>query len=436
MLFCSLSLRRLSLRYFDYQFTNLSFHNPLITNLSVNASFFNSRYFSETVIKEEIKIEQEYDVIHTAEDCKDWIKKIQINIRKLTEDTEIWFAIDTEYQTISPAKSNVRNSNLLMIQIYGNPINSNDKSIMDKPMIFQIAHPSGIDFKSHADMTEKHSINKELFQELSDCFLCSNKYHKIYHYYSADYHSINNEYIKLKWNNYQLKGFVCDTFHMARLLNAGNEEYNLKYLSEYYLSSDLTKSETFFEYASNEFPDEKIKPLDAQQLMTNYPERFYSYAGRDATSTFELAKILKQNLMKNECQLQQYQQITETQKFLNNNVINAWDIYESDWRPFAQILVDMESNGFCVDLQHLKKEEKNAEQRMMENFEKFRAWAVQVTDYAHVKDINCLSKIQLGHLFFGGSDSEMEIKIINSKSEFYKKKVVLPVKKCIHLAFL
>ena len=138
--------------------------------------------------------------------------------------------------------------------------------------------------------------------------------------------------------------------------------------------------------------------------------------------TFELACKLKQLLLDKSCELQIYDK---------SELCNLWNIYESIWRPFGQLLVEMESNGFHIDAEYLKKLETESVQEKTEYLDEFVKWAEYITNDPNMKYINPQSRVQLGYFFFGDDKDEV---VINYGSKAMKENPELKAKKSFHLS--
>ena len=93
-----------------------------------------------------------------------------------------------------------------------------------------------------------------------------------------------------------------------------------------------------------------------------------------------------------------------------HNDCKLWNIYESIWRPFGELLVEMESNGFHINSEYLHNLETTSTTKKQEHIDEFLKWAEDITQDPNVKYINTQSKTQLGYLFFGDEKDEIKIK--------------------------
>ncbi|KAJ8532589.1 hypothetical protein K7X08_012512 [Anisodus acutangulus] len=77
-----------------------------------------------------------------------------------------------------------------------------------------------------------------------------------------------------------------------------------------------------------------------------------------------------------------------------------YEFYEKYWRPFGEILVQMETEGVLVDRAYLAEIEKVAKAEQLVAVNRFRNWAAKYC--ADAKHMNVGSDTQLRQLFFGG----------------------------------
>ena len=78
---------------------------------------------------------------------------------------------------------------------------------MEKPVIFQLYDQ------------DSNDLNFDLLRSIQE-FLTDPTYSKVFHNYSVDALSINNELRRL-CPTLKLEGFAADTMHLARLYDAG-----------------------------------------------------------------------------------------------------------------------------------------------------------------------------------------------------------------------
>jgi DNA polymerase-1 len=85
---------------------------------------------------------------------------------------------------------------------------------------------------------------------------------------------------------------------------------------------------------------------------------------------------------------------------------SMYDFYEEYWRPFAAVLVKMETSGMLVDRAYLSKIEKVAVEQRKLAADKFRKWASKYCPDAKYMNVN--SDTQIRQLFFGGTENKYD----------------------------
>ena len=277
-------------------------------------------------------------------------------------------------------KSNFGNTKMGLVQIHGGYIDDiNDKTIMSRPVIF----------KTFNQCSRKY--NYDVLGVLMD-FMCNPYFLKTYHWYTMDYHTIKNafkEYITEQEINrdIQIRGFMADTYHMSRLYDSAVEEDNLMYLSKKFNPLGTIKFEKI-----------NIPPREVLEHIDN--EEFLSYAAKDAMVTFELSSELKRKLTNATCKLGIYDDAEE---------VSLWDLYYDSWKPFGQLLVEMEEHGIKINESLVTKHQENTQNDIDRELKKFHQWAGKVCKNGNY--MNLSSRAQLGHFFFGQSHQKLELKI-------------------------
>jgi len=84
----------------------------------------------------------------------------------------------------------------------------------------------------------------------------------------------------------------------------------------------------------------------------------------------------------------------------DGDIQTLWDFYEQRWRPFGQMLVDMERWGVKVDTQYLASLEPVANSDSEKEREKFLEWAT--TKFEDASLMNPSSDKQMQIFLFGG----------------------------------
>jgi DNA polymerase-1 len=230
---------------------------------------------------------------------------------------------------------------------------------------------------NYADSLELVQVFKDYFEDP--------KYLKVWHNYGFDRHIFNNHGINIQ-------GFGGDTLHMARMYDTSKmpNEFSLQKLSEiyhddlikmrkYYLDyfikqnpSDKTKIDSYRTYEN--FNDGALKKIDMKKLFQSkkilangeegksyvmpdieelhttpkYITNWITYSVLDAEVTYYLRDIFQ-------LLLQSLPSKTHTHKnpvghFYKNN----YDLYLNYWRPFGELMTEMERNGIKIEVEYLK----------------------------------------------------------------------------------
>ncbi|KAJ8443205.1 hypothetical protein Cgig2_017198 [Carnegiea gigantea] len=222
---------------------------------------------------------------------------------------------------------------------------------------------------------------------------------KVWHNYSFDCHVVENYGIRLS-------GFHADTMHMARLWDSSRQMaggYSLEALTgdpKVMYENRIHPDEDLMGKISMKtiFGRRKIKkdgsagkiisipPVEDLQREERQP--WICYSSLDSMSTLKLYHSLKSKLSK--------------MPWLMNGKRRGsmLKFYENYWRPFGELLVQMETEGVLVDRTYLAEVEKVAiaEQKIAANC--FRSWASRYCRDA--KYMNVGSDTQLRQLLFGG----------------------------------
>lgn len=135
-----------------------------------------------------------------------------------------------------------------------------------------------------------------------------------------------------------------------------------------------------------------IPPVEELQRDERIP--WICYSALDARSTLKLYESLKSHLSK------MLWKVDGVQMRGPVSEKTMYDFYEEYWRPFGELLVQMESEGMLVDRAYLAEIEEvaKAEQEIAVN--RFRKWASRYCPDA--KNMNVGSDAQLRQLLFGG----------------------------------
>ena len=184
----------------------------------------------------------------------------------------------------------------------------------------------------------------------------------------------------------------------------------------------------------------------ANITVAEKPYEYYQYSAKDPLATVELYLKLRHYLQQTPAELQLYNfrkdskfitstlasvrsSVDQSQSASYNNLkqnirridpnVTLWDVYETYWLPFGQLLVDMEETGFQLDSDHLKAKEKEAIEKKDILFDKFKKWAISMDSRAEL--LNVTSRPQMGHFFFaekGSHGPEMTVRKEIEEEEF------------------
>ncbi|KAL9232653.1 hypothetical protein vseg_007735 [Gypsophila vaccaria] len=239
---------------------------------------------------------------------------------------------------------------------------------------------------------------KDILAEFSSFFEDSS-IKKVWHNYSFDCHVVENYGISSS-------GFHADTMHMARLWDSSRRTeggYSLEALtrdprvmneSKMYRGEDLIgkiSMKTIFgrRKIKKDGSLGKIVSLPSvEELQIEEREPWICYSSLDAMSTLKLYESLKSKLSKMPWVMN------------GRSIGNMFHFYEKYWRPFGELLVQMETEGMLVDRAYLSEVERVAIAEQQIAADRFRNWASKYCPDA--RHMNVGSDTQLRQLFFGG----------------------------------
>eukprot|EP01103_Thecamoeba_quadrilineata_P007290 TRINITY_DN1712_c1_g1_i1.p1 TRINITY_DN1712_c1_g1~~TRINITY_DN1712_c1_g1_i1.p1 ORF type:complete len:821 (-),score=173.14 TRINITY_DN1712_c1_g1_i1:74-2536(-) len=225
---------------------------------------------------------------------------------------------------------------------------------------------------------------------------------KTWHNYSFDRHVLYNHAI-------DVKGFGADTMHMARLWDSSRLTkggYSLEALSNTLLPSTSRKIPYPDLFGHNKIrvdgTEGKVRvvpPVDEIQRTGKFLAQWVDYSANDAKVTWDLRNVLEEKLH----ELPWWRQKT------------MFHFYDDYWRPFGELLTDMEREGVRVDLDHLAQIESEA-RRDKEGLESnFRNWLEKVSGPDVAWKMNINSDNQLRHLLFGEAGTVKEFEVLNEE---------------------
>eukprot|EP00250_Pteridium_aquilinum_P010412 c19366_g1_i1 orf=224-3553(-) len=243
--------------------------------------------------------------------------------------------------------------------------------------------------------------NEELLNMFKEYFEDSS-IKKVWHNFSFDRHVLANHGIRAA-------GFYADTMHLARLWHSGRKGAEGSYSLES-LTSDLkamngvhdwdaqtlTKKTSMVElFGSNKLrKDGKegstrvVPPVEELQRSESLREKWICYSSGDALCTWRLWESLHEQLKKRDW-------------YFQNEVRGSmYNFYCRFWRPFGELLAEMEGHGMLVDREYLAEIEKVACKERAISISRFRKWAAKYSSNAQY--INVTSDAQIRQLLFGG----------------------------------
>ncbi|EGG16650.1 mitochondrial DNA polymerase A [Cavenderia fasciculata] len=307
------------------------------------------------------------DYVLTDEEVKDYLPNdvTCVNTVEHAREIDVYHACDTEVIDIDvKEQSPIGHGKIICFSIYCGP-----------DIDFGTGSRIWVDILgSNGD--EILQIFKEYFEDES--------IFKVWHNYAFDRHVFYN-------HNIDVVGFGGDTMLMARLWDASRMMrggYSLEGLTKDLLDKHKTNMDDLFgqpKLKSDGTPGKGIilPPLEHLQRSSKHLTKWIEYSSRDAEVTWMLRENLHKKLM--------------TMEWIGPNS-NMWDFYYMMWRPFGQLLTDMERRGMKVDLEHLKGVEVIAQRDITEHNENFRRWALGYCE--NVKHMNIDSDAQVQQFLF------------------------------------
>ncbi|XP_015081985.1 DNA polymerase I B, chloroplastic/mitochondrial [Solanum pennellii] len=235
---------------------------------------------------------------------------------------------------------------------------------------------------------------------------------KVWHNYSFDNHVMENY-------GFEVSGFHADTMHMARLWDSSRRilgGYSLEALtgdSHVMCDARLVHAERLFHdeglfgkiSMKTIFGRKKLKKdgtegkvimiPSVEELQRTERELWICYSALDSISTLMLYESLKKKLSK------------RIWTFDGVRKGSMYEFYEKYWRPFGEVLVQMETEGVLVDRAYLAEIEKVAKAEQLVAVNRFRNWAAKYC--ADAKYMNVGSDTQLRQLFFGGIQNRKNV---------------------------
>eukprot|EP00898_Chlorokybus_atmophyticus_P002773 jgi/Chlat1/3497/Chrsp23S03689 len=257
-----------------------------------------------------------------------------------------------------------------------------------------------------------HDTNQDMLNVLKPYFENPN-IKKIWHNYGFDRHILQNHGITPR-------GFSGDTMHMARLYDSSRRGllgYSLESLSsckelisghdDLWVHEEMPTPKIPMKTLFGRFKlkkdgtDSKVKELPSTlelQILPMHRSSWINYSARDTQMTWLLHEGLKVKLQRTKLP-----HTPDMHPFLLK-LTSLYDVYERFWRPFGNLLTEMEHTGIYVDQSYLKDIEAQAlaDQEMYTKV--FRNWVAQYCPDARF--MNAGSEQQLRTLFFAGAQQK------------------------------
>lgn len=141
-----------------------------------------------------------------------------------------------------------------------------------------------------------------------------------------------------------------------------------------------------------------LPPVEELQTSHDTRWKWVYYSAFDAKSTWDLYNCLQKKLSTEHIEPDP----AVAHAYSCNGIVltTLWDIYRLIWRPFGELLTNMESKGMAVDRSHLAEAEKVAIMDQQDANSIFRKWASSLVPDAEYMNVN--SGPQVLQLLFGG----------------------------------
>lgn len=149
-----------------------------------------------------------------------------------------------------------------------------------------------------------------------------------------------------------------------------------------------------------------LPPVHELQRAEDTRWRWVNYSAYDAKATWDLRAALEKKLK--DSLVMADAAVTEAYARSGVKMESLWDLYRAVWRPFGELLSDMEAAGMAVDRDHLAAAEEKAVAEEEEAKTRFREWAASKVPDA--KYMNVGSGAQVMQLLFGGAGNRWDTK--------------------------
>jgi DNA polymerase-1 len=134
--------------------------------------------------------------------------------------------------------------------------------------------------------------------------------------------------------------------------------------------------------------------------------QWVNYSAYDAKSTWGLHAALEARLRAEPAQLDAAVEADYARAGVH--VASLWDVYTLFWRPFGELLTDMEAAGMAVDRPHLAAAEERAVREEADSKARFRSWAAARVPGAAYMNVG--SGAQVLQLLFAGAPNKSAAK--------------------------
>ena len=282
----------------------------------------------------------------------------------LAMPAETYHACDTEVAHLDLNKSPIGQGTVICVSVYSGP---------------DVDYGRGKGQALWIDTTDAEVLQAmKPFLEAPQCA-------KVWHNYGFDRHVLWNHQI-------DVRGFGGDTMHMARLWDASRTAgYSLEVLTEELVGRRKAPMKELFGVPvlrKDGSPGRKIELPPVEQLQNSPMTRseWIGYSVYDSQGTWLLHSALRERLEDVEWQ----------------GGLTLFDFYNKYWRPFGELLTDLEREGIKVDAESkLPAAEKRALAKREMCELKFRRWATSYSPNAWF--MNPGSGTQVSTLLFGGA---------------------------------
>jgi DNA polymerase-1 len=142
-----------------------------------------------------------------------------------------------------------------------------------------------------------------------------------------------------------------------------------------------------------------VPPVEDLQTAASTRGTWVKYAALDAQATFDLRAALEVKLRA--APVEPDAALADGGLAVGAPGFTAWDLYTHYWRPFGELLTDMEAAGVRVDRGHLAEAQVRAEGDREAARSRFRGWAASLVPGAAHMNVN--SGPQVRTLLFAGT---------------------------------